>query len=368
MSSSTNNGISGAVYAGYRDYLLHQSNIFYSGILDGMIDAQLAKEIGTTEIGNLKAGTQILIGDISWTKISDTEYLSEPITSTSAAKTAFAAAKSWKSSGDNKTYYNKMETALKKIYSDFIVQCDGRWTALDNYFSNATLGEVETLTVSNDTRLLYAKSSGEPVLSYYSTKKGKRIEKKKSSGFPKWKNSTAIVIKMQIDSSLLVTPVSADKSIYRYCSTASESLISGEDFDLFDASSYFETNNSNPIDLNVSSYEMTAAFNSMKDKYYDEFHNLTVQEVTQLLKIWIMVIASWLIVISWLIYWAFSRNGWLKVFGIISGQEVNGKSSGIDLVKIISLGLYNVNSPPDFKRVAVVTAVGLFVLLACIQI
>lgn len=348
------------IHAGFTNYALHQSAIFYSGILDSAIDAQIAKELGTTEVKNLQEGTTLQIGDIHWVKSGD-YWVSEPIASTSIASTAFTKAKAWKDTNSDLD----MREGVSSLYKSFVVYADGVTTVFPNYIEECTLGYPGALNLTSAENCIYADADGVPVLDYYSGKEKKHVQRSARNGFPKGKTATCVVLKMKLNDTMLVVPTSADGSSYRFCSSATESVVSGTNYNFFDESSFFESSVKDRLDLSVSSFEMSAAYNSAKDQFYSEFKELNRNEIIRLIKIWIMIIASWLIVIGWLIYWAFSRGAFLRVLEGLAGLSRTGETKGIDVVKILSLGIYNINSPPDFKRLATVTLVSLAVVVVC---
>lgn len=325
---------------GIQGYALNMTNIRYSGVIDGVIDSILAKSVSTTEVKNLSSGTKLIIGDTVWTK-SGKVWLSDPILNSDLA-----------------TYSKKGHpmTALQKIFSCELVANDGIYTSLGKYITSADVSSANIGKVPANSGCVCKNQNGE--LSVYLNGEYKSVDSA----------AEYAVVSATFDDSMLVRAMTADGTVYRFCNSATESVVSGTEYPFFNEQLSYSTNAKDMMALSQSSYEMTAVYNLKKDEFNAEYKKQWFEDFTTLVRMFIVIAASWLMVISWIVYWTVSKGYGVRVLEALAGKSRFGKDTGVDLVKLISLGVYNLESPPVFTRILIVTIVCVIIDAICLAL
>lgn len=334
---------------GETGYLLNQSTLYYSGIIDGIIDAILAKAAKTTTIGELDDGTVLLIADTKWVKEGG-YWNSYPIKNANAAGTAKRGA----------AY---ALTAFSTIYSSFPIECDGIDVPLGNYVESCTLGTRFLDKLPNKTVCVTANDGG-----------GVRLVKMKNKTLKTVKNSvsaTHLVLKVDFDDSLLVRPINSDGSIYKVCNSASERVIAGTQVPFFNEDLSYNSDNQIAFNLSQGGFENTAEFEIERTEFNSDFSEGWNHDFKVLVAMWIVVAASYMMVVSWAVYLGVTKGAclWLldAIAGRVHGVQRKGEGKGIDVIKLMSFGVYNLDTPPLLSRCVVVTIVCLVIVAICIN-
>lgn len=325
---------------GVQGYALNMTNIRYSGIIDGIIDAIMAKSVSTTEVKNLANGTKLIIGDTIWTK-SGKSWLSDPIMSIDLASYA----------KDGQTV-----VGLQKLLSCELVANDGIYTSLGNYVTSADVSSANVGKVPTDGRCVCRNADG--TVTVYKNGEDQGIDCV----------ADYAVVSAIFDDSLLVRPVTADGTIYRFCNSATESVVGGTEYPFFKEQLSYASSNKDMMSLSQSSYEMTAIYNLKKDEFNAEYKKKWFEDFGTLIRMLIVLAASWLMVISWIVYWTVSKGYGVRVLEALAGKSRFGKDAGIDLVKVVSFGMYNLDSPPVFTRIFIVSIVCVVIDAICLSI
>ncbi len=325
---------------GVAGYALNMSNLRYSGIIDGVIDSILAKSVNTTEISNLSNGTQLLIGDTVWTK-SGSVWVSDPIKSSILVS-------------DAKT--GNTLTGLQEIFSSEVVANDGVFVSLAKYVKSADLAAANLGKLRSHAACVCKNTDG--TKSVYIDGEYKSLDTA----------ADYAVVQAVFDDSMLVRAVSADGSIYRFCNSATESIVAGTEYPFFNEQLSYSAKSKDMVSLSQSSYEMTAIYNAAKDKFNAEYKKQWFEDFATLIRMIIVLAASWLMVISWIVYWTVSKGIGVRVLEALAGKSRFGKNSGVDLVKLVSFGMYNLDSPPVFTRIFIVSIICVIIDAICLAL
>lgn len=326
-------------------YVLNQSTIYYSGIVDGIIDAILASSVKTTTIDNLDSGTTLYINDTKWIKNGD-EWCSYPICNSTAASIAVRGAS------------NALK-AFTSIFSATPIECDGIAVPLSNYVNTCTLGTKYAKKTPKNQHCIVLGDDGKV-----------RVVKRTKSGLKTASKSVAprySVFSVSFKDSLLVRPLSSDGSVYKVCDTASERVYSGQSIPFFSEDLNYEKTDKTSFNLSQSSFENTATFTIEKEDFNQDYKEEWRADFKTLVAMWIIAIASYLMIISWAVYIGITKGTIAFIFEAIAGKSrLTGKSHGVDLIKLVSLSLYSLDSPPVFGRCIVVTVICLIIVGICI--
>ena len=338
-----NNSGDWGIAMGKTSSLINRVSFYYSGILQSVIDAIIANYVGTTSIGDLDDGTILYVGNTKWVKSGDV-WDSYPIKDTITAKKA--------KKGGNAT------AAFQQYFGSMAVVCDGYSVPFKNYVSEVSLGRKYLNKLPNKAVCVTQSPTGEV-----------HIVKKTSQGTSTVKSSVTAsytCFQVQFKDALLVRPLTSDHSVYSVCFSASERMVSGISSLFLDEDLSYVTEDSKQIDVSQNGYEETSAFLIEADEFEQEYQKRWYEDFKTLMCVLIAFIAGYLTVISWLVYLSVSTGTALWLLESIAAKERStGKKHGVDLVKIFSFGVYNLDSPPTLSRMVVVTIVCLFIITAC---
>ena len=299
-------------------YLLNQSTIYYSGIIDGIIDSILAQNAKATNIGNLEDGTILYVDDTRWVK-NDGVWCSYPISNSTAASIAVRGA-------------SNAKKAFDSIFSAFPIECDGIDVPLANYVKTCTLGTK------------YAKKTpvGEYCVILGSDNDVQIIKRTKKSTKKVSASTTAryVIFAVKFNDSLLVRPISSDGNVYKVCNTASERVLSGQQIPFFTEDLNFDDTKKTSFNLSQSGFENTATFELEKEDFNSDFKQEWRADFKTLVAMIIIVIASYLMIVSWAVYLGITKGTMTVLFETLARQSrITGKNEGIDFIKILSLSL-----------------------------
>lgn len=325
-------------------YLLNQSTIYYSGIIDGIIDSILAQNAKATNIGNLEDGTILYVDDTRWVK-NDGVWCSYPISNSTAASIAVRGA-------------SNAKKAFDSIFSAFPIECDGIDVPLANYVKTCTLGTK------------YAKKTpvGEYCVILGSDNDVQIIKRTKKSTKKVSASTTAryVIFAVKFNDSLLVRPISSDGNVYRVCNTASERVLSGQQIPFFTEDLNFDDTKKTSFNLSQSGFENTATFELEKEDFNSDFKQEWQTDFKTLVAMIIIVAASYLMIISWAVYLGITKGTVVVLFEALARpSRITGKNAWVDFVKILSLSIYSLDSPPQLGRCTVTTVVCLFLITVC---
>lgn len=329
---------------GRTSYLLNQSTLYYSGIVDGVIDAILAQNAKTTNIGNLEDGTVLYVDDTKWIK-NEGVWCSYPISNSAAASIAVRGA-------------SNAKKVFNSIFASFSIECDGVSVPLTNYVESCTLG----------TKYVKKTPKGEYCVTLGDDEKVQIVKRTKNSTKKVSKSTIAkyVVLSVKFNDSLLVRPLSSDGNIYRVCNIASERVLTGQQIPFFTEDLNYESNKTTSFNLSQSGFENTATFELEKEDFNEDFKQEWGADFKTLIAMVIICTASYLMVISWAIYLGITKGAVTVLFEALArSSRVTGKNAGIDFVKVLSLSVYSLDSPPQLGRCTVVTVVCLVLVAIC---
>lgn len=329
---------------GKTSYLLNQSTLYYSGIVDGVIDTILAQGAKVTTIDKLDDGTTLLIGDTKWIKEGGL-WNSYPIKNSNAASIA----------QQGSAY---AMTAFANIFSSYPINCDSVSMPLINYVKSCTLSNNFLSKIPKKTICVTLGDNGTAQL-YKKTAK-KKLKKIGGSA-----SATYLLLRVSFDDTLLVRPVTSN-GVYKVCNTASEKIISGTQVPFFNEDLSYADDNQTFFNLNQGGFENTAAFEIEKSEFNLEYQDAWFRDFRTVLIVIIAVASSYMLMMSWGVYLVITKGAGAWLFEALAGR-VHGHQygKGIDVIRLMSFGVYNLDTPPVFSRCVVVTMICLCIIAVC---
>ena len=175
-----------------------------------------------------------------------------------------------------------------------------------------------------------------------------------------------VIFAVKFNDSLLVRPISSDGNVYKVCNTASERVLSGQQIPFFTEDLNFDDTKKTSFNLSQSGFENTATFELEKEDFNSDFKQEWRADFKTLVAMIIIVIASYLMIVSWAVYLGITKGTVTVLFETLARQSrITGKNEGIDFIKILSLSIYSLDAPPQLGRCTVTTVVCLFLIAVC---
>ena len=128
----------------------------------------------------------------------------------------------------------------------------------------------------------------------------------------------------------------------------------------------FDDTKKTSFNLSQSGFENTATFELEKEDFNSDFKQEWQADFKTLVAMIIIVVASYLMIISWAVYLGITKGTVVVLFEALARpSRITGKNAGVDFVKILSLSIYSLDSPPQLGRCTVTTVVCLFLITVC---
>lgn len=323
-TSSSGNNIVFKANAGYKGTALHYGNVFLKNINQSVIDYSVYKSMKTKKINELNDNDTIYIGTTLFCKKGE-YFISSPITSDELVATA-------KDAGTT-----SIKGQAVGIFMGLKVQVDGAERNLSDYVIDA------------DTGTLFNEGNGENGIVY---KQGGTVKV--------WKDNTAqgteiaakqICIKVKFDDNLLCRPINDKGNAYTllYANTylGSESL--GNLPFLSEKLDYDRFSNVNAT-LSMSKFNLSEFAKVAKKEFLKRFRDRFFDDSRGLIYNIIIALASYLTVISWLVYGILRYGIGRHLLEMIANPTRMQSFRGIDLIKVFTLGIYNLDTEPTLAR------------------
>lgn len=324
---------------GYVEASLQFNGMYYSSLSDSTLNALIANHLKLVKVGTLATGHQIYIGDTVWTKNGD-YYVSNPIKSSKLAK---AAKKYDKSSVSFKS-------EVSKLFSGFTVTCDSKEYPITNYFSNYDVANLHT-TSKQKLGLVYRDSANG--ISVW--KNGVRKSTKTSAAYT--------VVKMKINENLLVRPLDTKGTTFTVMNTIASGIFgTPNELPFFSESLSYNDTKRVSLGVQASRYFPSKLFLEARDRFQLLFQKAFMGDLKSWFLMVIMILASYLSVMSWFAYLVLTKGYMRFVFEVFAHPTRGSTHIGFDVMKYVTFGVFTLDDEPTFARVSLVIFVSLLIL------
>lgn len=323
-SSTSGNNVVFKATAGYKGTALHYGNVFLKNINQSVIDYSVYKSMKTKKINELNDNDTIYIGTTLFCKKGD-YFVSSPITNDQLVATAKAAGTT------------SIKGQAVGIFMGLKVRVDGSERNLSEYVIDA------------DTGTLYNEGNGEDGIVY---KQGGTVNV--------WKDNKAqgtevsakqICIKVKFDDNLMCRPINDKGNAYTllYANTylGSESL--GNLPFLSEKLDYNRFSNVNAT-LSMSKFNLSEFAKVAKKEFLKRFRDRFFDDSRGLIYNIILALASYLTVMSWLVYGVLRYGIGRHLLEMIANPTRMQSFRGIDLIKVFTFGIYSLDTEPTLAR------------------
>lgn len=354
------------------DYQLKKGNIvgalntkiYYTGLNNIIRDTVLAQRNDVVRVNDLKTGTTVFIGDYKFeiTKQGtlQSDIFLNPLTS-------YIAAMQYMASGSVEN--DSVKSTLLKLFTGAVIRCGGVDWPLASYINNITIGDygeinpsvTSSLGLGTDNFYLYTDNGK----LFYKNKSGKATEIKGNSEIPA--NLAGMTLKMTVSDNLLCRPLDINGTVYTlltvsevYASTGMENLPFYAEYLFTRETSNIETS------WDTTKYDVTQFVRNVKAAFLEEFQAALKGNLKSLINVVILTIVAYLLISTFLSFLVLKFHAGKTIFALIAMQDYRtGKAKGVDLIKILTLGIYDINDEPQLAKFLVLqfTLIGIITIM-----
>lgn len=330
---------------------LNATDISYVNISRKVIDSMVAKFNCVAKLESLKNGQRVYIGDILFTKVgsgSSSQFVSEPI----ADATLVQSLKAHKKADD-------LSADVARIFMGQTITYSGLSSSLTDYIVSGGVGTwLETNTITKGVVCRDGNTVGVMNDGTFNTDRSV--------------SASYACVSVTFQDGLLVQPISSDGSIYRLLNVCG---VSGNDYvgDLpfFAESLTFGRGKNDSISLGSTLNATLQFFKECKDNFKAMMSSAFAGDVQNIIWSLIFSFVSYLCVMCWILYAVLKYDIGRRYLRILTAPSGGGygyrRSRGIDLIKIISLGIYDIDTEPTLARTMIVSFICFFIMYSILN-
>ena len=329
---------------------LNLNNVFTVGLSKNVSDSIVAKYTNTVELNSLVQGQKVMIGDIVYTCKNDSTgnvcFVSDPITDTTLVSSLVGSA----SNNDN-------DAIKSKIIALFVgqkVQYGGLSYNLGSFIEDAKIGDRIT---DDADKLLYC--SGK---SYYVYSNG-------TSYSDLTRSCSSVVIQLKFSKGLLVMPLTSKLAdytlLYRSTISGNDKL---DDIPFYGENLSYTSEGDYDLTLGKSKYRISQFYRETKDNFRKMMKDAFAGDLINFIWAIIFYFASYVTIILWVLYVILHYGIGLKILQVVSLPVGKDRvfRRGFDIVKILSLGIYDLDSDPTLARTVITSFCSFVVAFAIV--
>lgn len=333
----------------HTNLFLQDSNVFFSGLNNSLITRLLDQETGASTLNELPSGAQVVIGDMKFTKTGKV-LSSDPITDSSMVNSIYRGALNGNSA---------LEKEVLGLFSGISITYSGRNSsemAFTSFIKSAKLGKISHLADEQVNNTMYEDSS---VVKLAKTKND-------TVNMTTSNRVDSCVVAIATDDNILYRCIDKKDKVYELV-TSSDRF--GEGY-IDNVSKFYETLN---LDDSDDLYEamQTNRFQGLENaKYYinkfmEDYRKAWISDSLIMLKSILIIIISYFILLSWVLYPILGKNQGRQFLIIIKESFQTNTNNGLDFIRILTFGVLNVESKLNFRTVFVCN-IALFILLTLV--
>lgn len=327
------------------------SRIYYTSLNNVVRDSIIAEMTNTISVNKLATGKQVYVGSLLFTRQSDGTFLSGPITPTDSSMASILTAIE---QNNSKT----LKSNLIKVFSGQVIMCGGRSISLQSFIKDATIGP---LVETDKTKVLYKTGN-----KYYY----KKNSEKKKVAYKDGENGRvdSYMLSLKLDDALLCRPLDASSNTYQMLYVTDVYASSGLGDLAFYPEYYSEDRQSSLVaNWQQTVYAVNQFTEELKTEFMDDYTAAFHGDLIRLAKLLIILVLSYLMVILPMAYIVLRYQLGINFLKAIAMPSRTGKSFGIDLVRLMTLGIYSVTDTPKLGRLIALYLFGTMYLVALLK-
>lgn len=330
----------------HQNLYLQDSNVFFSGLNNSLITRLLDQETGATTLSGLPSGANVIIGDMKFTKV-DKVLSSDPISDKNMVKSIYTGANNGKKS---------LEKEVLNLFAGLTITYSGRTSselAFTSFIKSAKLGRISNLADEQINNTMYESDSTIKIAKSKSDTKNMT-----SSDYP-----NSVVIAIATDDNILYRCIDEENKTYELVTTSDRY---GEGY-LDNVSKFYETLNLDDSDDLYEAMQTNKFMGSENIKYYinkimQEYREDCISDSLIIVKTILIIFISYVILLTWVLYPILGRNLGRQMLILVRDSFRTKTRNGLDLIKILTFGIFNVESKLNFRLVFVCNIALFFIL------
>lgn len=334
-------------------------SVFTPSLNDCVITAELDKNLGAVTVDKLDMNTRLIIADTVWIKQSNGRWVSEPIKDKKLVN------------GCKSMDPNRVRKELGVHFQSLLMRYNGKSYQFLNYVKSAEDSNEPAAKVAlyNGVDVTVWKrgvvtrdKNGNIRIGYCKGKNNKIKYTSVNSG----KSAQYAVIDIALDSSLKARPINANRTVFALCTSVGEGIVGSAAYSLIDADGLnFELKDELDISVLNNRFSPSGLIDGIKSDFMKSYYALLAKESIQFMFYLIIMLASYLLIMSWLAFCVLTRGtGRVLVEKVAEATSRAGK--GLDLFRIFTLRLYSLDNSPSGTRCVIVSFVCCIIIAVCL--
>lgn len=334
----------GMIYFKASPSLYSAGNVYFSSLNKGLMDSMIAKAANVVSVNELTDGQKLLFTDTTLVKNGNWFY-SEPQYNVSSWEELI---KAWNDPEGQKE-------AVLRYFAGTVIDTSRVQVSLSAFIEDAGLGRIKPGVEPDGTLVGSAASENEALV----------FEKDGSSeaysGFSETNVPKSVAFRVLLDDTLLCRLVDEESQIYELL-YATNALSEGylEDIPFFNESLSLEAKDDLFYRLNLNDFKVSYMASELKTRFLENYREARAGEVKELLQFLIallVVVYTFMLWIAWIIV----RGGIGRGIFLALKYPTNGSRAGVDVVRVLTLGTFDLESDVDAGRI-VITTLALMIL------
>ena len=294
---------------------LTSANLFYAGLNRAVIDSIIANAVSTKPVNSLKEGDTLIVGDMKFIK-ENKIFKSYPIIDNTVLQAMLSS--------------DDLQVAAAKAFTGISLDYSGRNVALIDFLTSANLGQLpkgvqgdKTLTLVNGIKTVKDGSS--------------------ESNLTSATSATSVAINVEFNDKVLCRSLDGDSTYVLVHSTnsLSDGYLSNAPF--FGESLSLGLRDDIFAELNKSKFNPLPNFLGSMETFVKDVTKLRNQDIKTVIRNLLIIFCWWFIIMSWVIYAVLRYGlGYVMLEAFRNPNRISNRN-GFDLVKIMSLGIYNLD-------------------------
>lgn len=310
---------------------LSSSNLLYSSLNRAVIDSIIAKSVDVKSVNELESGDSLIIGDLEYIKDGST-FRSLPATDRSVIDSLKA--------GENS------EISSAKMFTGIVLDYSGRPVPLIDFVESV---DVDTLPKDVKGENTIIKTNGQLM-----------ITNGNSLYLLGEKVANSVTVSASFNNNVLCRTIGDGKYVLvQSTSKLSDGYLSNAPF--FGESLNFDVTDDLLSGLEKGRFSPVGNYIDKMKEFTKQLQDWRRQDIQTVLRNILVILSWWFVIISWICYCVL-RFGLGNIFFEIFRNPSRGSTrSGIDVIKIASLGAYNLDmeyspsNPNSIKFINIVT-------------
>lgn len=301
-----------------------------TSINNQMIDAYLQEQQGVQHITDLENGAEVMIGDTVWTK-DGKWWQSSPISDSKSIKAAISK-------------HKNMQWYSQKTFSGLYITVSGKQYPVANYVEDTTMGKLVGSKKQLQKGVVFVDGNTVKV------KKGTKVSNANSKTKAQY-----LSVRCKFSKDLFVRPIDSSGLKFTYLGHSSTGLTPSADYPFFDEQASWNKEKTDLYTIATSSFKPSSAFNEAKKNFISEYHELLAEDSWNLIWVIIIMLASYLMIMSWFSYGVITLGVGRSGFEALLMRDRTGNKKGIDFIKIATFGLYSIEREVSLARMIIVS-------------